>query len=68
MNKVDKPLHYQTVSGMQPIDVIEAFELGFNLGNAAKYILRAGKKNCRTTDLAKALWYIQRELGEDSDD
>ena len=65
MSEVDKPLHYQTVSGMQPIDVIEAFELGFNLGNAIKYILRAGKKDHRTTDLSKALWYIQRELGEE---
>jgi len=66
VSKVDKPSHYQTESGMQPIDVIEAFELNFNLGNAAKYILRAGKKDCRTTDLSKALWYIQRELGEDA--
>jgi len=53
---------------MEAIDVIEAFELGFNIGNSVKYLLRAGKKDCRTTDLSKALWYIQRELGEDSDD
>ena len=62
MSQINKPLHYQTVSGMQPIDVIEAFDLGFNLGNSVKYILRAGKKDNRATDLAKALWYIQREL------
>ena len=68
MSKVDKPSHYQTESGMEAIDVIEAFELGFNIGNSVKYLLRAGKKDCRTTDLSKALWYIQRELGEDSDD
>ena len=63
MSQVNKPLHYQTASGMQPIDVIEAFDLGFNLGNAVKYILRAGKKDDRATDLAKALWYVNREIG-----
>lgn len=63
MSQVNKPVHYQTDSGMEAIDVIEAFSLGFNLGNAAKYLLRAGKKDSRTIDLEKALWYIQRELG-----
>lgn len=62
MNNVDKPLHYQTASGMQPIDVIEAFELGFNLGNAIKYILRAGKKDAKEQELQKAVWYLNREL------
>ena len=64
MSSVDKPVHYQTDSGMQPIDVIEAFNLGFNLGNSVKYLLRAGKKDSRTIDLEKALWYIQRELAK----
>lgn len=47
---------------MQAIDVIEAFTLGYNLGNAIKYILRAGKKDEKAQDLQKALWYITREL------
>lgn len=47
---------------MQSIDVIEAFELGFHLGNAIKYILRAGKKGEREQDLQKAIWYLKREI------
>jgi len=66
MSQVNKPLHYQTEAGIEAIDVIEAFGLGFNLGNAAKYILRAGRKDNRAIDLAKALYYIKRELGEDA--
>ncbi len=47
---------------MEVIDVIEAFDLGFCLGNSIKYILRAGKKENRHADLLKAIWYLQREL------
>lgn len=61
---VNKPSHYQTPSGLQPIDVIESFSLNFHLGNAVKYILRAGKKNgnSKEQDLNKALFYLTREL------
>ena len=38
---VDHPPHYQSAAGIEAIDVIEAFGLGFCLGNAVKYILRA---------------------------
>lgn len=64
---IDKPKHYQTNSGMQPIDVIEAFGLNFCLGNAIKYICRAGKKGDKNEDLQKAIWYLQRELKANSD-
>ena len=37
------PKHYQQ-GGFQTIDVIEAWQLGFSLGNAVKYLSRAGKK------------------------
>lgn len=47
---------------MQPIDVIEAFDLGFCLGNSVKYICRAGKKGAKKQDLEKALWYLKREI------
>jgi hypothetical protein len=59
------PAHYKTASGMEAIQVIEAFDLGFCLGNAVKYILRAGKKDPGRTveDLEKAQWYIERRLG-----
>ena len=59
--KVDHPDHYQG-NRFEVIDIIEDFDLGFNLGNAIKYILRASKKECFETDLKKAIWYIQREL------
>ena len=38
--------------------------MGFNLGNAIKYLWRAGLKPgvCYDTDLEKAIWYIQREI------
>lgn len=42
--------------------MIEAWELGFCLGNAVKYICRAGKKGSVIEDLAKARWYLDREI------
>ena len=59
---VHHPPHYITESGIETIDVIEAFGLGFRLGNTVKYILRAGKKNNRLEDLRKARWYLDREI------
>lgn len=56
------PQHYKTASGIEAWDVIEAFELGFNLGNTIKYILRAGKKGNRKEDLQKAQVYLLREI------
>ena len=53
--------HYRTAE-FEPIEIIEEYKLNFNLGNAIKYILRAPYKNQETSDLKKALWYIQREL------
>ena len=59
---VNRPSHYVSDTGMEAIDVIEAFDLNFNLGNALKYILRAGKKDDEAQDLKKALWYIKRQI------
>ena len=64
---VDHPAHYKA-GGLESIDVIEAFGLGFNCGNAVKYILRAGRKGGpgkRGEDLAKARWYLDREIGRE---
>lgn len=60
---VDQPQHY-TKDGLQPIDVIEAWGLGFHLGTTIKYIGRAGKKpgESRLKDLEKAHWYLSREI------
>jgi hypothetical protein len=68
---VNHPDHYQG-NKMEVIDIIEDYELGFHLGNAIKYILRADKKGNKKQDLNKALWYINREISnlveEDSED
>ena len=58
---VNQPAHY-TDGGIETIDFIEAKGLGFNLGNAVKYISRAGKKGNRLQDLQKAQWYLAREI------
>jgi hypothetical protein len=47
---------------MEVIDIIEAFELNFHLGNVVKYITRADKKGNSLEDLEKAKWYLQREI------
>lgn len=54
------PSHY-TATTIEPIAVIEAWELGFNLGNAIKYIARAEWKGSRREDLIKAANYAYRE-------
>ena len=59
---VNNPGHYLSPRGMEAIDVIEAFGLGFHLGNSVKYILRAGKKDSYIQDLEKAVWYLEREI------
>lgn len=64
MNKemVDHPNHYQSNSGWEVIDFIEAYRLNFQLGNAVKYILRCNSKNNKEEDLQKAIWYLRREI------
>lgn len=60
-DSVNNPPHYKG-NGLECIQVIEAFNLGFNLGNAVKYILRSDKKGNREQDLKKAIWYLKREI------
>ena len=63
-DNINHPPHYQA-NGMEAIDVIEAFSLGFHLGNAVKYILRAGKKTENSgEDIQKAIWYLERYVKE----
>jgi hypothetical protein len=38
--------------------------MGFNLGNAMKYIWRADEKGNDVEDLRKAVWYVQREIAK----
>ena len=59
---INRPAHYAEGRSYEPIDVIEDWELGYNLGNATKYISRAGRKQNHLEDLKKARWYIDREI------
>ena len=55
------PLHYtQHPSGVECIQITE--HMGFNLGNAVKYIWRCDLKKDAVEDLKKAAWYINREI------
>lgn len=58
---VNHPSHY-TYGKIETIDYIEDKGLGFNLGNAVKYISRAGHKYDTIEDQKKAVWYINREI------
>tara|TARA_R110002126_G_scaffold76927_2_gene192012 strand:+ start:675 stop:923 length:249 start_codon:yes stop_codon:yes gene_type:complete len=58
---INHPSHY-TSGGIETIDFIEAKEFGYHLGNAIKYISRAGKKGDALQDLQKAIWYLNREI------
>ncbi len=59
------PDHYKTNNGgLEAINVIEEFKLGFCLGNVIKYVTRAGKKGDAVEDLRKAEWYLDRAIKE----
>lgn len=70
-DNVNRPAHYAD-SKIEVIDYIEDKKLGFCLGNAVKYISRAGKKkdsdrsviDKEIEDLQKAIWYINRRIYE----
>jgi hypothetical protein len=58
---VDHPQHYTAYpSGVECITITE--HMGFNLGNAVKYIWRADLKADALEDLRKAAWYLAREI------
>ena len=64
-DNVNYPAHYGGEDNpYEAIKVIEAWDLGFWLGNSVKYISRAGKKDPakRIEDLEKAAWYINHEI------
>lgn len=63
MTDKTNPSHYEyRRGGVTAVDVTETFN--FNLGNAVKYIWRAGSKPGESAedDLKKAIWYLEREL------
>lgn len=68
MSAVSHPSHYTSSparcsecgAGIECIDVTE--HMGFNLGNATKYLWRCDLKHDAIEDLEKARWYIAREI------
>lgn len=58
---VNHPKHYTShPSGIECIQVTE--HMDFCIGNAIKYLWRAGGKNDEIEDLEKAIWYINRKI------
>jgi hypothetical protein len=54
---IDHPPHYTShPSGIEAIELCRL--MPFSLGNAAKYILRAGLKGSAIEDVKKAIWYL----------
>lgn len=67
MSTVDHPKHYNA-GRIEVIDAIEDWSpswpdaVAFHLGNAIKYVARAGKKDDTVQDLKKAVWYLNRAI------
>lgn len=58
------PAHYRShPSGVEVIEIVE--HMDFCVGNAFKYVARAGLKGDVSEDLNKADWYIRRALLSD---
>lgn len=61
MDKVNHPKHYNShPSGIECIEIVR--HMGFNLGNAIKYIWRCDLKDNEIEDLKKAIFYISDEI------
>jgi len=60
---VNNPAHYGGADNpYEAIKVIDAWDLGFNLGNTVKYIARCGTKDDEIQELEKAAWYLNNEI------
>lgn len=58
---INKPAHYNA-SDIEPIDVIEAWQLPYHLANVIKYLARHKHKGSELKDLKKAHWYLERHI------
>lgn len=63
-DSVHRPAHYAEGRKYEPRKVIADWGLNFNLGNAVKYVARAGRKGDKIEDLRKAIQYIEFEIEE----
>jgi hypothetical protein len=64
VSAVKHPSHYHRNSGVEVIDAIYAWRLGFCLGNVVKYVARADHKGAPIEDLEKTLFYLRREIAQ----
>lgn len=64
MSNINHPKHYQ--AKIEPLDLIDAWNLNFNLGNVIKYVCRAGKKDKEKEieDLEKAKFYLEYQISK----
>lgn len=60
---INHPNHYNQ-GKYEPIEVIDDWNLNFNLGNTIKYIARAEHKGKPLEDLKKAMFYLQYEINK----
>lgn len=62
-----RPDYYKCSKKIEPIRVIQNWEMNFSLGNVIKYIFRAGSKPgaSRLEDLEKAKTYLEFEIEEE---
>jgi len=59
---IENPEHYVGGRVIEITDLIEDWGLGWHLGNAMKYISRAGRKGPAAEDIKKARWYLKRKV------
>lgn len=63
VDMVNHPAHYRQENPLyEPAKVIRAWGLPWALGDAVKYIARAGRKGNKAEDLRKAVWYLTDEI------
>ena len=61
-DSVQNPAHYTDGRKYEPVKVIEDWGLDYHMGNALKYISRAGRKKSLIEDLQKAIFYLDRRI------
>lgn len=63
-DEINKPSHYLSREGIEPIDFIESNDLSFLEGNVVKYVVRAPFKGTELKDLLKAQFYLTRLINQ----
>ena len=61
MSNIEHPKHYN-IGKHEVWDIIDDWDLGWNLGNVVKYTARARHKGTPLIDLKKAQQYLEREI------